>query len=86
MDYADDKCELLHNINDTAKTGNGVYLKINVAKMKGSLNPNADSNRSLKLNEMSIERIDEFLYLGSIVDDDTVKDVEIRIKKTNAFI
>jgi len=54
--------------------------------MKGSLNPNADSNRSLKLNEMSIERIDEFLYLGSIVDDGTVKDVEIRIKKTNAFI
>ena len=35
VDYADDKCELSHNINDIQQKLAIVYLKINVAKPKG---------------------------------------------------
>ena len=95
LDYADDKCELSHKISDmqhklddlaieSAKVG----LKINANKTK-ELRINADSNQQLTLNNQPVERVSEFLYLGSIVTEDggAAKDVESRIKKARgAFL
>jgi endonuclease/exonuclease/phosphatase family metal-dependent hydrolase len=95
LDYADDKCELSHRcgdmqlkIDDLANESAKVGLKINVSKTK-EMRVNPETSRPMTLNGQPVERVSEFLYLGSVMAEDggAVKDVYTRIKKARgAFI
>lgn len=89
LDYADDKCKLSHKrsdqqakLDDLASESAKVGLRINVPKTK-EIRINPESNGPLTLNNQPIERVQEFQYLGSMIDKSggALKDVETRIRK-----
>uniref|UniRef100_A0A8D9ADY8 Craniofacial development protein 2 n=1 Tax=Cacopsylla melanoneura TaxID=428564 RepID=A0A8D9ADY8_9HEMI len=92
IDYADDLCLLSHNIrdltgkiNDLVNEGRKMGLKINEGKTK-EMRINNTNNEDIVINNQTIERVQQFQYLGSIVTETggTDEDVLQRIKKAKA--
>lgn len=89
LDFADDICFMSHTINDMRgkiedlhQEGQKVGLKINIKKTK-EIRLNSTNNTPLTINNETIERVDKFQYLGSIVNQQggSDEDVDERIKK-----
>jgi hypothetical protein len=93
LDYADDICLLAHStrvmqitlerlVREAAKVG----LKINISKSKEMRIPMKNNNENLYIQGETIERVTQFIYLGSIIDGTggTEADVKIRIRKAQA--
>jgi hypothetical protein len=89
IDFADDLCLIAHRkidmeqkLKELENEGKKVGLKINLGKTK-EMRINERDNHQLELNDKAIERVEEFLYLGSIVSKlcGTDEDVAQRIRK-----
>lgn len=89
IDFADDLCIMAHRkvdmeekLKDLDKEGKKVGLKINQEKTK-EMRVNGRDNQQLKLNGRVVERVEEFVYLGSTVSTTggTDEDVAQRIRK-----
>lgn len=89
LDYADDKCELSHRIDDIqskiddlASESAKVGLKINISKTK-EIRINVQSTQPINVGNQVIESVQKFQYLGSMIDTSggALLDVESRIRK-----
>ena len=75
FDYADDIALLERTLNgaqqqleETARLAKEVGLEINIPKTKVMvMNTDYDNQNGLKLNNETIERVDDFKYLGSLM-------------------
>jgi len=77
--------EKLKRIKEQAEL---VGLHINITKMRG-MRVNTSNAQKFRLEETEIEKVESFVYLGSVVSESggTEEDVAIRIKKANgAFV
>jgi hypothetical protein len=89
LDYADDICLLAHSIQATQimferieKEAAKVGLKINVNKSK-EMCIAMNNNETLCIHSETIERVTQFAYLGSIIDNTggTEADIMAHIRK-----
>jgi hypothetical protein len=95
LECADDLCLLAHRFSDMQKKisklekeSKIVGLRINIAKTK-ELRVNPKTQKQLKIGNQSIESVDSFTYLGSIVtrEGGALEDMSNRISKGNsAFV
>jgi hypothetical protein len=92
LDYADDICLLAHStramqttLEKIAKEATKVGLKINVNKPK-EMRIAMENNETLRIHIETIERVTQFVYLGSIIDNTgrTEADITTRIRKAQA--
>jgi len=91
LDYADDICLLARRFCDMEEKltrlkeeAELVGLHININKTKGT-RVNTSNMQKFRLEEMEIEKVGSFVYLGSVVSESggTEEDVASRIKKAN---
>jgi len=89
LDYADDLCLLIHRLADMKvkgerlkETSGQVGFKINIQKTK-EMRIGLRQQESLELHGEAVERVSEFTYLGSIINetDGTDEDITARIRK-----
>ena len=89
LDYADDLCLLTHRLADMKvkgerlqETGGQVGLKINIQKTK-EMRIGVRQREPLELHGEAVERVSEFTYLGSIINETgrTDEDITARIRK-----
>uniref|UniRef100_A0A8D8XXM4 Craniofacial development protein 2 n=1 Tax=Cacopsylla melanoneura TaxID=428564 RepID=A0A8D8XXM4_9HEMI len=89
LDFADDICFMSHKIEDMKgkiqdlkNEGRKVGLKINTSKTK-EMRINCKINTPLTVDSEIIESVDQFQYLGSIVDKQGGSDIDVdqRIRK-----
>lgn len=95
LDFADDICLLSHSFGDMQNKVNtllevikGAHMKINVKKTK-EMRLNSKKTDKVIINNNNIDTVQEFKYLGSIIDKDggAFEDVKNRIKNANsAFV
>ena len=95
LDFADDICLLSHSLDDIQNKVNtlsevikGAHMKINVKKTK-EMRLNSKKTDKITIDNNNIETVQEFKYLGSIIDKDcgAFEDVKSRIKNANsAFV
>ena len=87
--YADDIVLLSHNfgdmqakLDDLVRESQKVGLRVNIEKTK-DLRVNSRTTAAFRIGEEVIERVDDFLYLGSKIDEDggTLLDIQQRINK-----
>ena len=95
LDYADDLCifsqntkDMKNKLKDLVHFAKEAGLKINVAKTKVlRINPptitRSSSSIDLQIENQTIEEVEKFCYLGSIIskDDGAEDDVNNRIQK-----
>ena len=79
LDYADHLCLLTHRLADMKvkgerlqETGGQVGLKINIQKTK-EMRIGVRQQESLELHGEAVERVSEFTYLGSIINETIVE-------------
>lgn len=91
LDYADDICLLGHNHSDIAakleqvhQLASNVGLHINIGKTK-VLRINTDNPSKFTVNNVELEDVQSFCYLGSIISTTggSHEDIANRIKKAN---
>ncbi len=89
LDYADDIVLLSHNfkdmqakLKDLVEESQKVGLRVNIEKTK-DLRVNSRKTEAFKIGEEAIERVDDFLYLGSKIDENggTLLDIQQRMNK-----
>ena len=89
LDFADDLAELSDTLdqiqnktNEISQISSSIGLFINVNKTK-TIRINADSNEPVKIGAESLEEVDSFTYLGSIVNKQAGSEEDIlnRLKK-----
>jgi hypothetical protein len=94
LDYADDFVLLSHNfkdmqtkLDDLVKESQKVGLRVNIAKTK-DLRVNNGTTEAFRIGGEAIERVDDFLYLGSKIDENggTLLDIQQRINKARGAI
>ncbi len=87
--YADDIVLLSHNfrdmqakLDDLVEESQKVGLRVYIEKTK-DLRVNSGTTEAFKIGEEAIERVDDFLYLGSMIDENggTLLDIQQRINK-----
>ena len=92
LDYADDLCLLTHRLADMKvkgerlqETGGQAGFKINIQKTK-ELRIGVKQQESLELHGGAVERVSEFTYLGSIINETggTDEDITARIRKAQS--
>jgi hypothetical protein len=90
LDYADDICLLAHSTRVTqitlerlAREAAKVDLKINISKSKEMRIAMKNINETLHIQGETIEKVTQFVYLGSIIDNTggTEADIATRIRK-----
>jgi hypothetical protein len=95
LDYADDICLLAHStramqtmLKKIAREAAKVGLKMNVNKSKEMRITMKNNNETLRIHSETIERVTQFVYLGSIIDNTggTEVDITTRIRKTQAAL
>ena len=86
LDYADDLCLLsstgAHLSEKTARLSNNarkVGLKINSKKTKW-MSTGCKRNRQIKVDGLGIEKIDQFSYLGSVIDVQGGADADVKAR------
>jgi hypothetical protein len=69
-------------LNNLVEESQKVGLRVNIAKTK-DLHSNSRTTKAFKNGEEAIERVDDFLYLGSKIDENrgTLLDIQQRINK-----
>jgi hypothetical protein len=69
-------------LDNLVKESQKVGLRVNIEKTK-DLRVNSRTMTAFKIGEEPIERVDDFLYLGSKIDEDggTLLDIQQRINK-----
>jgi len=91
LDYQDDICVLAQSFCDMEEKlkrlkeeAELVGLHVNINKTKG-MSVNTSNMQKFRLEEMDIEEVGSFVYLGSVVSESggTEEDVASRIKKAN---
>jgi flagellum-specific peptidoglycan hydrolase FlgJ len=95
LDFADDVALLAHSHNHMQeklytlhRNSTSIGLNINIAKTK-VLKCNISNESHIKINDDLIEEVEDFTYLGSVVDKTggTEKDIKARIMKARtAFV
>ena len=89
LDFADDICLLSNTsskmqtkLNKIAEVSSKVGLKINTKKTK-FITVNGNGNPEIQINNQSIEKVDKFCYLGSVINEKggTDEDIKMRIGK-----
>ena len=92
LDYADDLCLPTHRLADMKvkgerlqETGGQVGLKINIQKTK-EMRIGVRQQEPLELHGEAVERVSEFTYLGSIINETggTDEDITARIRKAQS--
>ena len=90
--YADDVNILggsIHTVKENAEATKEIGLEVNVDKMKYmvmSRDRNAGRGNSVKIDNTSIERVEEFKYLGTTITDQNYiqEEIKSRLKLGNA--
>jgi hypothetical protein len=87
LDYADDICLLTHStrvmqttlerlVREAAKVG----LEINISKSKEMRIAMKNNHETLHIQEEPIEKVTQFVYLGSIIDNTGGTEADIAIR------
>jgi len=91
LDYADDICllaqifcDMEEKLKRLKEEEELICLHININKTKG-MRVNTPNMQKFRLEEIEIEEVGSFVYLGSVVSESggTDEDVASRIKKAN---
>src|SRR6218665_949420 len=73
--------KLQENMNEVRKAGEAAGLKINVGKTKAMVTGKENIKEQIELEDIRIENVTEFTYLGSLLtyDNDCSKEIGSRI-------